>query len=485
MTLSYVFAYRERYVGMEYSTLEAFAKFEVTVWQGYCLGAGIGSKAAASNLSKRSVNWFSNFFKTGRQSYTNAGGNGAAMRIQPHVWSAQGNVADVLSRVLRDALVTHGHPHGFCGAVFHAMCLWSAIRSRKIPTLDEARKFIDNLPSIAELVKNDSELSSFWLPTWEHETGTNLSDALQQFCNEANRDVDQVEVLFQDDNSVNYHKILAELGCLTERFRGSGFKTSFAALILSQLFQDDNVEHALIKAANELESDTDTIATMAGALLGAIAKKGPSWAIQDRSYIESEALRLARIAFSQVQRSFRYPDISEWSPPSSQSDSIVLFDGALSLAGFGPVSPKSKPYESRDSVWQWFELSNSQTILAKRRLNSVPKVSSNQFPSDRQRQDEVGNKQKNSGALQEGLDLDLRGTNDNTPSIKRTQRSVADGRSFHNLDAATSEIISSGFDNATLGRLINQCIDQTESIETTVSLSAIVAKAKIARRRRK
>lgn len=465
--------------------VEAFAKIEVTVWQGYCLGAGIGSKAAASNLSKRGVNWFSNFFKTDRQSYPSAGGNGAAMRIQPHVWSAQSGVAEVVTRVLRDALVTHGHPHGFCGAVFHAMCLWSSIRSRKIPTLDEARGFIESFPGLVELIKNDSELSSFWLPTWEREAGTSLSAALQQFCNEAVRDVDLVDGLFQSSNKVSYHDILTELGCLTDRFRGSGFKTSLAALVLSQLYRDDKVEDALIAAANELESDTDTIATMAGALLGAITKQSPRWEIQDRSYIESEAVRMARIAFKQAQSSFLYPDISEWSPPSNQSDSIVLFDGMLSLAGFGPVSPKSKDYESRDSVWQWFELSNSQTILAKRRANSVPKASPSQFPSARPKQDAVDKRRKDSGAVQEGFDFEMNRASENTSSDKPVQRSVSEDRPFQGLDAATSEIISSGFDNATLGRLINQCIDQTESIEMAVSLSAIVAKAKLARRRRK
>ena len=42
--------------------VEAFAKVEVTSWQGYCLGAGIGSKAAATNLSKRGVNWVFKLF---------------------------------------------------------------------------------------------------------------------------------------------------------------------------------------------------------------------------------------------------------------------------------------------------------------------------------------------------------------------------------------------------------------------------------------
>src|ERR1700726_3631681 len=38
--------------------VEAFAKIELTVWPTYALGGGLGTKAAASNLARRGVNWF-------------------------------------------------------------------------------------------------------------------------------------------------------------------------------------------------------------------------------------------------------------------------------------------------------------------------------------------------------------------------------------------------------------------------------------------
>ncbi|MGJ8597566.1 ADP-ribosylglycohydrolase family protein [Sulfitobacter sp.] len=465
--------------------VEAFAKIEVTVWQGYCLGAGIGSKAAASNLSKRGVNWFSNFFKTDRQRYTNAGGNGAAMRIQPHVWSSQANAAEMVGRVLRDSLVTHGHPHGFCGAVFHALCLWNTIQKRRIPTLDEARGFLDSISRLTNLVMEDSELSSFWLPTWEREAETDLPSALNQFCREAIRDFNTIERMFQHNKNTSYHDVLNELGCLTDRFRGSGFKTALAALIQSQLHENGKIEDALIEAVNELESDTDTIATMIGALLGSVCERSPEWKIQDRHYIQEEALRMARIAFKQVQNSFQYPDISEWTPPSNQSDSIVMFDGSLALVGFGLGSPKSKDYASGGSVWQWFEIFDSQTILAKRRANSIAKASITQFPSKKNKKGVLEMSKKDMSSVQEGFHFEGQRTTDGGAVDRHaSQRKVAYS-SFQGLDAATLEVISSGFDDATLGRLLNQCIEETGSIEMAVSMSAIIAKAKLARNRRK
>ena len=61
--------------------VEAFAKVELPVWLSYALGGGRATSLAATNLIKRSTPWFANTFK----GWNNSGGNGAAMRIQPHV----------------------------------------------------------------------------------------------------------------------------------------------------------------------------------------------------------------------------------------------------------------------------------------------------------------------------------------------------------------------------------------------------------------
>ncbi|UEG33314.1 ADP-ribosylglycohydrolase family protein [Enterobacter ludwigii] len=123
--------------GNGFFDVENFAKIELTVWPSYALGGGVGTKTAAQNLAKRTVNWFNNFYSTGRQSYFSSGGNGAAMRIQPHVWSSCGNRSEdeILLDVLKDSLVTHGHPHGFCGAIFHAKALLDILLYKKYQML--------------------------------------------------------------------------------------------------------------------------------------------------------------------------------------------------------------------------------------------------------------------------------------------------------------------------------------------------------------
>lgn len=464
--------------------VEAFAKVEVTTWQGYCLGAGIGSKAAAANLSKRGVNWFSNFFATDQQRYISAGGNGAAMRIQPHVWSASGTLDEMISRVLRDALVTHGHPHGFCGAIFHSLCLWEALSTRKVPSIESAMSFVAYMQEIPSVIERDSELASLWEPTWERKTGKSLESVIHEFQLEAQSDISKIKKIFDVSKSPDYHEILHQLGCLTEKYRGSGFKTALAALALCQIYLPDRIEEALARSANELESDTDTIATMAGAILGALAKNEPNWALQDTTYIRQEAGRMVCIAQRERTSSFAYPDVSSWEPPSNQSDAVVRWQDSFALSGLGKLEPKGREYKSGSSIWQWFVLPFGQSVFAKRRAIIKGNTSNKQMPRNTPERP-VDTRGSQHNKQQERLEFTVAEAQQRAPEATSHQKLLPHLERFPSLDKATDIIIASGFDNEIIGRLINLSIEETGGIEAAVGLSAIVAKARLARMRRK
>lgn len=464
--------------------VETFAKIELTVWQGYSLGAGIGSKAAALNLSKRGVNWFSNFFVDKRQQYTSAGGNGAAMRIQPHVWSARLSIEDMLLSVFRDSIVTHGHPHGFGGALFHSLCLWNTLQCKKLPSIDDAKAYISIIRNLPEIIKKDGELKQIWLPSWERESGIKFVDSLDRFATEALADIDKVAMALSNTSKDKYADILEQTGCLTDKYRGSGFKTALAALALSIIFSGKKIEDALATSANEIRSDTDTIATMAGALLGAIEKNAPSWPIQDRDYLESEALRLAAIGLGENQVGFSYPDVSNWEAPSNQSDTVVIYENDLAIVGLGKLKSLGQEYRTGGFVWQWFELPFGQSILAKRRDEISRVASKNQMPGKRLEKTTKLSKQPISSTQEKFMfePSDQHERRNAPPIIDRNNEPI---RHFPGIDKATDLIISSGFDDGLVGRLINQCIEDTGSIEFAASLTAIIAKAKLARMRRR
>lgn len=135
--------------------------------------------------------------------------------------------------------------------------------------------------------------------------------------------------------------------------------------------------------ANFLESDTDTIATMAGALLGALPNQSvPDDTIQDAEYIEFEANRLFEISQRIDIKVFRILIYCignllrlRW----TASELIRYYE----LAGFGEISPLSEefPGTQNGTVWQWFQLGFGQSILCKRRIS--PKNYSNRVLSIR------------------------------------------------------------------------------------------------------
>jgi hypothetical protein len=340
---------------------------------------------------------------------------------------------------------------------------------------------MDKLPSILE---RDNELHTFWKPTWERESGRSLKDAISIFQKEAFHDVVLVEDALNSSSSADYHDILDLLGCLTDKYRGSGFKTAFAALVLSLMYSSERIESALIHSANELESDTDTIATMAGALLGSLTEYEPSWKIQDIDYLRAEAMRLVDIAKGIRTSSFSYPDVSVWEPPINQSDSVVSRKGALALRGIGDLEPLGKEYSSGSSVWQWFQLPFGQSVLAKRRSNTQSSVNKSQMPREPLLSKSQGgttsmNHEQNSFKFTENKVNKIEQYNANS-NLKAPRAQI-----FPGLDEATDIVIASNFDNETIGRVINQCIDATGSIDLTVSLSAIIGKARLARMKRK
>jgi hypothetical protein len=116
----------------------------------------------------------------------------------------------------------------------------------------------------------------------------------------------------------NYHLAVQQLGGFAESQRGSGTKTALLASFLAYLFRDNGPEEALICAANTLSSDTDTIATMAGAIMGYSATETPTHDIEDKEYIVKQAERMASIAIGNPTEQTNYPNLLNWSPPRTQ-----------------------------------------------------------------------------------------------------------------------------------------------------------------------
>jgi len=453
---------------------EAFAKIELPVWLSYSLGAGRGTKIAANSFAKQDVNWFSNFFN-GKNSYLSAGGNGAAMRIQPHVWSANdlSKPDIIISNVIKNAICTHGHPRGFLGAVFHALSLIETLKNGKVPGPAEWKDFVSYFQQVKEIISEDNDLNTFWLPVWEERSRKNLETACEETTKECLEDLKTIEKFLSSPPAKAYEKMVDAIGCRTNKYRGTGTKTAILASALCWIHKDDRTIDAILNSSNLLNSDTDTISTMAGAILGVVSESPPEIDIMDKEYIKSEAIRLHKISQCKNADSFKYPDIFSWTPPSTQLASLGVINEQVYIAGLSNGKFKGKPFSSRgnnDYVWQWVLLDFGQTILCKRRSNPAPLPKGN-LPLD-QNIEMVQNRSKiyKNGDLFPKNDIAKKGHN-----VEKTKLPVS-------IDYLTTEAIKSDFNEATIGKHILELISEPDGIEKAIAYTAIIGKAKIARR---
>jgi ADP-ribosylglycohydrolase len=465
--------------------VESFAKVELPIWLSYSLGAGRGSKAAANSLSDRSSNWFSNFYAANGLEYVHGGGNGAAMRIQPHVWAAQ-NLADertILASVIRNAISTHGHIRGIAGAMVHAIALARIFRHEKFPSPNEWSDFADVIRTIPELVSADSELSAFWLPTWEKLSGIEIGVATARVADEWVACANDASRHLTGNSIDAYTRVVKELGGLTDAERGSGLKSALFSLAACWVFRDAGPKKCIETIANYLESDTDTIGTMAGALPNQIS---PDDTIQDRDYLEAEAIRLFEVSQgTSLADRFPYPDLLYWQPPKTALDCVGSSSGNYELTGFGGLSVLSEEFVAaqKGTVWQWFQLDFGQTIVCKRRSSpkslstTNSKVTASMQMKANESRSTMDERAKPASPLH-GNDL----FSTTTSPVRHS--SGVDKEAPFSLDQLTDSVIRSNFEPGTIGQAMLRICNEENAIELSLAFSAIIVKARRARMRK-
>ncbi|MCY4435740.1 MAG: ADP-ribosylglycohydrolase family protein [Chloroflexi bacterium] len=351
--------------------VEAFSKVELPVWLSYALGGGKSTSAAASNLARPRVQWFANTYK----GWTDSGGNGAAMRIQPHVWAAHAlnDPTTFLPDVVRNAICTHSHPDGMMGAVLHALALAHALNAGDYPTSDDLMDALEVAAKIPAMIQGDMEIGQYWRGSFEHKSGA-FADAWTRAIDSCRNTIQVTADTEKQTGSERYDALVDRLDLADPARRGSGMLTAVAAVGLT--WCEPQPEAALRIAANAIGTDTDTIATMAGAILGVNAETDPPVEVLDSALFRSEAERLSAIANGKTPKDYQYPDLLHWVAPKTRADALVHLDnGDLHVVGLGNAKAVKEPIPSSVDgfEWQWVKLEIGQTLLIKHRKHLASK----------------------------------------------------------------------------------------------------------------
>jgi ADP-ribosylglycohydrolase len=269
---------------------EAFAFVELPTWLVYERGGGGATKRAAQSWLQGTPPWDSD--KT-RSSYFDAGGNGVCMRILPHVLVNHGSDHTQIARnIVRNGICTHGHPRALVGALLHAMSLWLSFRQSEM---------LEYGALVEEVIKgfrswtSDRDITNVWSKAFS-------TNEITSYCEVWDDTVDEtLELLEICRSSLKRGPLsvgpetLRQMGALDSKTNGSGTITAAAALFLASRYAASPLQ-GLIVAATTIGADTDTLASMTGAILGAI--QGEEWLgrlgenVQDAKYIRNIARNL-------------------------------------------------------------------------------------------------------------------------------------------------------------------------------------------------
>lgn len=280
-----------------------FAKEELANWLHYARGGGRTVKKAAEKISRKKVKWFDNFFeyKTGKTvtNYRESGANGAAMRVLPIALANLGNEQKILSQIFNNSIITHGHPRAHIGALLYGYAVNQIIIFTPEDFKDD--NFIvqigkDFIAKFALSRLFNKEIKD-WIFEWNKDSAQCYEDIYSAILNETQNQLRMIYLSLKQNRA--FEDVIKELGCYEIDTKGSGTATVLAGIYLACRFNKQPVE-AIQKAVNLIGTDTDSIASFVGGLLGALYGQNiipEKWKkVQDINYLDEIALDLLSIS---------------------------------------------------------------------------------------------------------------------------------------------------------------------------------------------
>ncbi len=243
---------------------------ELPFWLTYERGGGGALLRAAKWYQNNKLPlWKSNM----KNEYFNAGGNGAVMRILPHV-IASANDCDVdklMQDIVKNTLITHGHPRAFLGALCYGYILNYLLNK-------------ETVLQYGELVNAAIEGENLWgkspdnfIPQEWLKTATDYGYTFfNEWRNTKARMLGQLKFIktsLERGLTVNDKEVMVQLGCF-DRIGGAGDVATLTAIYLASKYANNPVLGIKVPAFS-FGIDTDTIASITGGMVGMI--NGVNW----------------------------------------------------------------------------------------------------------------------------------------------------------------------------------------------------------------
>ena len=276
---------------------KAFTRIELPLWTLYERGGGGATKRAANAWAGGSPPWKSSKRDNVRR-YFEAGGNGVAMRVLPHALflAGQDDPTTLMHDVVLDGTATHGHPRALVGATAYAYAAWSLARLSDTLRFGELLDTLLDESSAWGGFPTSTRDRSSWFESADDTTAMRYGRIWDQSAREMRELLEKARKGLQAGALADDHSVLKDLGCFGHA-KGAGTSSAAGAAYLAARHAAQPVQ-GILRAAFEKGADTDTLAAMAGGLMGCLA--GVEWLpqpwlqVQDAEYLRNIAAKVAQ-----------------------------------------------------------------------------------------------------------------------------------------------------------------------------------------------
>jgi ADP-ribosylglycohydrolase/catechol 2,3-dioxygenase-like lactoylglutathione lyase family enzyme len=343
---------------------------ELPLWLLYERGGGGATKRAAQCWNRGLSPWAHQNKPADLERYWGAGGNGVAMRVMPHVLvGGADDFGGIAANIIADGICTHGHPRALVGALAHGYALWLALEQSETLGFGELiERALDEEDAWAPFPASEPHLKD-WIVQMEVARPAFAAE-WDQTRIEMRRLLESCRESLRSGSLAVDRKTLESLGAFDKAVNGAGTIAAAAAVFLASRYAS-RPPQGLMAAAFAKGADTDTIASMTGALLGAIQREG--WFsrlkphLQDVGYIE-------QVAFDLAQNRMDGDPVQPWRQENRRGffGALAKADesGELSLPIFGRCRiqrTEQLQTKSSNKIFKWImETEVGQTLHVKR-----------------------------------------------------------------------------------------------------------------------